>query len=372
VGTLENLAVLVGFETVSRSSNLAMIDWCSDQAQRHGGDAAVLPGADGRANLLLTFGPSQAAGGVLLAAHSDVVPPGGGWSTDPFRLARRGDALVGRGSADMKGFLASALAAAGAVDATRLRAPLRIAISYDEEIGCQGVHGLLEHLRCAQADPALVIVGEPTSMRVCTAHSGKIAYDVDIASAACHSSRSPTHPSALVAAAELAVAVDRVQRTRPNPGDGSVATNVGRIAGGAGLNVIAPRAELAFEVRHQAELDIDELLTPVWDSVDEIRRRLATVGGSVAVTETIRYPGLAHRAPDEPVRQLAAACGEPELSAIDFGCEAGLYATALAAPIVICGPGDIRDAHRPDEFVTVEQLQRCDASLARIVAELCS
>jgi len=374
---IDLLARLVALPTESRSPNVDLIDLCAERCRDAGADVSVLPGGPGQANLLARFGPS-CAGGLLLSGHTDVVPAGAGWATDPYRVTEVADRLYGRGTADMKGFVAAAMVAAERA-AGRLDKPLYLALSYDEEIGCVGVRGLLQHLDGrADVAPDLVVVGEPTSMRVCVAHTGKASYAARFHGRAGHSSEARTHPSAVVAAAELAVAIDAVQRGQPagetsrdRAGYAHVSTNVGTIGGGVAINVMAADADLAFEVRHSAEFEVPALLAPVWAEVDRLNSRLAAVGGGVKVEQLAQYPAMDTAATAPAVRRLHRLAETGPIGTIAFGAEGGLYAERFAAPVVICGPGDITDAHCPDEFVTLSQLATCRRVIDGAVAEFC-
>ena len=249
------LANLVAFPTESRSSNLDLVDLYAERAAAVGGTVTVVPGEAGRANLHLRFGP-DAPGGVLLSGHTDVVPAGSGWSTDPYVLTEVDGQLRARGSADMKGFLAAALVVMESVDVDGLRAPVHLGLSYDEEIGCVGVHGLLDTLSADEScTPEVVMVGEPTSMRLCNAHAGKVACRIELAAAAGHSSRAATDPSAVHEAVALAVAIEDLN----DPSRG-VSANVGTLRGGVAVNVLAPTCTMEFEVRHSVDVDPDEVL----------------------------------------------------------------------------------------------------------------
>lgn len=371
------LARLVALPTDSRSPNVELIELCAERWRAVGGDVSVLPGGQGRANLLARIGP-PGPGGLLLSGHTDVVPAGTGWATNPYQLTAIDDRLHGRGTADMKAFVAVAIVVAERAASANLDAPLYLALSYDEEIGCIGVRGLLEHL-VGRDDiaPDLVVIGEPTSMRVCVAHTGKVSYTARFQGRAGHSSEARTHPSAVVAAAELAVTIDGVQRIREAdgvPGDDGfhhVSTNVGTIGGGVAINVMAAEADLAFEIRHSADVDVTDLLAPVWADVDRLNARLAVVGGGVKVEQLASYPALHTPETSAAVSRLHRVARTGPVGTIGFGCEGGLYAERLGAPVVICGPGDIGDAHRPDEFVALDQLATCQRVIERAVAEFC-
>lgn len=362
------LARLVAFDTESGTPNEALVDFCAERAAQAGAVVRAVEGPSGRSNLHLRFGP-DAPGGLLLSGHTDVVPAGSGWATDPYRLTEREGRLRGRGTADMKGFIATALAVASSADKRRMRAPLHLALSYDEEIGCVGVRGLLDDL-AAQPDcrPEAVLVGEPTSMHLAVAHTGKTAHQVTIQARAGHSSRARTEPSAISEAVRLGAAIDALN----GGGEAFVSANIGSIDGGAGLNVLASRCELAFEVRFDASADPDALVAPIWQEIERINAELAAFGGSAHTVELADYPAL-HTDPALPaVQKLGAAFSSSQTTSVEFGCEAGLYAQHLGVPTVIAGPGDIADAHKPDEHVHPAQLQRCAEVLHKAVIAFCN
>ena len=372
-GIVKLLTDLVGFPTESRQTNLPLLDWVADRVVEAGGRVTLVPGAMGRANLLASFGPER-DGGLLLSGHSDVVPAGGGWSSAPFQLTPVDDALRGRGTADMKGFVAVVLHAVASVDLASLRRPVHLALSYDEEIGCAGVGGLLDHLAdTGDVRPDLVVVGEPTMMRPRHQHLGKLGFEVTFVAQAGHSSRSHSLPSAITAAARVVAAIDALnERHRPAPGsEPDVSLNCGVIRGGETLNVIAEQCHLSFELRFSAGFDPDVLITPVRAALAAEHERLAAAGGSVTVIEITRYPAL-HTDPAHPLVALVERIADSgSATAIGYGTEGGLFAQALGVPVVVCGPGDIAVAHRADEYVTVEQLLRCHRFVDGLIAAVC-
>ena len=361
------LADLVAFPTESRTSNLELIDLYADRAAAAGAVVTVVHGEAGRANLHLRFGP-DAPGGVLLSGHTDVVPAGSGWATDPYELTEVDGQLRARGSADMKGFLAAALVLMEATDLDALRAPVHLGLSYDEEVGCVGVHGLLDALAedgsCA---PDVVVVGEPTSMRLCNAHAGKVGHHLEVVAAAGHSSRAGIQPSAIHEAAALAVWIHGLN----DPSHG-ISANVGTLHGGVAVNVLAPTCTMEFEVRHTADTDPDAVLADVLAEVAAVNARLVAVGGHATSLAYIRYPALDTDPALAPVVALGKLVGRGAPGPVGFGTEAGLYADRLGVPAVILGPGDIADAHRPDEFVDPAQLDRCSDVLRRTVDRFCT
>ena len=337
------------------------------------GRGAAIPGPD-RVNLLASFGPDR-PGGLMLSGHTDVVPAGTGWATDPYRLTRADHRWHGRGAADMKGFIASTLTIIERVGVTTLAAPLHLALSFDEEIGCIGVRGLLAAVESlGEVRPDLVVVGEPSMMRPRHRHLGKVGYEMTFGSTAAHSSLSYRIPSAIAAAGRFIAALDDIGRAAALDAAGNepeVTVNCGTVNGGAGMNVIAEWCQLMFELRHTAGRDPDAALGPLWTMAGAIHDELSHHGSGVAALETVRYPALATLA-DQPMVQLVeqvAAAGE--CTPLGFGTEGGLFAAALDIPVVICGPGDIAVAHRADEYVTIDQLDRCDRFLTDLVRSAC-
>ena len=365
------LSKLVAYATESGSSNLELIDHYAQRAAAAGAAVDVVHGAHGRANLHLRFGP-DASGGVLFSGHTDVVPAGTGWATDPYVLNEIDGRFAGRGTADMKGFLAVALVALEQIDTDALRAPVHLGLSYDEEIGCVGVHGLLDALAAGRSKagtcaPEVVVVGEPTNMHLCNAHAGKVAHRVDLVAASGHSSHAGIEPTAVHEAVALATLIYGL-----NDADRGISANVGSIHGGLAVNVLAPSCTLEFEVRHSAETDPEEVLSGVRDAVAASDRRLAVVGGHAITESFIGYPGLFTDPRLTPVATLIELIGRGAPGPVGFGTEAGLYTSRLGAPSVIVGPGNIKDAHRPDESVALNQLQECTDVLPRVIHQFCS
>ena len=365
------LSELVAFPTESTTPNLGLIRWVADHVESNGGRAMVLAGSEGRANLLASFGPAT-PGGVMLSGHTDVVPAGTGWATDPYSVTKVGDALFGRGTADMKGFIAAVVRTIERFRGVDLIRPLHLALSFDEEIGCIGVRDALEVIASSDViRPDVVVIGEPTMMRPRHSHMGKLAYEIVCHAVAAHSSLSHSSPSAITAACRLVDALDGLQRQHRPEGEPQVTFNCGMIAGGGALNVIAQQCAFTFEARFTVDHEPDEVLRTFWDAVAAERAALDRVGGSVEVTEITRYPAL-RTEPDDPwlnVIELIADAGPA--TSIGFGTEGGLFAAAIDAAVVICGPGDIAVAHRADEYVTVDQLLRCERFLCGLVQQVC-
>ena len=363
---IDLLGDLVSIPTESRTANLDLIDLYADRASRAGADVDIVHGEPGRANLHVRFGP-DAPGGVLLSGHTDVVPAGDGWASDPYTLTEADGRLRARGSTDMKGFLAAALVLLERLDHRRFQTPVHLGLSYDEEIGCVGVHGLLDRLASDEAcAPDLVVVGEPTGMRLCTAHTGKVAHRGDVAARAGHSSRATTEPNAIAAAADLVTRIHTLHQRH-----GGVSANVGNIHGGVAVNVLAPACTFDFELRHTADADPDAVLAELWAATADHDDVLARVGGHVHTEQLIAYPAMATDPDNEAVATLDGLLDDGPPGSVGYGCEAGLYAERLGTPTVILGPGDIADAHQPDEYVTPDQLVRCVEVLHDTIQAFC-
>ncbi|MEP7112260.1 MAG: acetylornithine deacetylase [Ilumatobacteraceae bacterium] len=365
------LSRLVAFPTESTTPNIGLIRWIADHIESNGGRVTVLDGHQGRANLLASFGP-PVLGGLMLSGHTDVVPAGSGWATDPFSMTKIGDSLYGRGTADMKGFIAAVIRATAQLGAVELTRPLHLAFSFDEEIGCIGVRHALAVIAASDiVRPDVVVIGEPTMMRPRHSHMGKLAYEVVCTASAAHSSLSHSKPSAIAAAARLVNVLDDLQRDYRPIAEPEVTFNCGTISGGSALNVIAQRCTFTFESRHTVDHDPDVVLQSFMRAVDRERATLAADGGSIELAEITRYPALRTSSSDPWLGIIERIADAGPATSIGFGTEGGLFAEALGASVVICGPGDIAVAHRPDEYVTVDQLRRCERFLGALVQRVC-
>lgn len=370
------LAELIAFPTVSRTPNVALQAWLAGRLEDLGARVGVVQGvAPDRANLVATIGPDT-PGGVLLSGHTDVVPPGDGWSSDPWQLVQTGTRLRGRGAADMKGFFAATLVALASVDPRELVAPVHVVASYDEEIGCQGVRDILPVLAGSPVlRPELVVVGEPTMMRPRHAHLGKQLYELCVRAADAHSGRAASMPSAIAGAAEVVAAISAVQAGAPRVPDGEMppySLNCGTIHGGTAANVIAAACDVTFEVRHDADHDPGQVLVPVNDAVSAVHARLAAVGGGATCTLTTAYPAMNTDVTGAAFATAVRVIDGGSSTTLGYGTEGGLLTDALGLPVMICGPGDIADAHRPDESIEAAQLDRCVQVVRRLVDAFCS
>ena len=377
---IAHLERLVGFATVSRDSNLDLIDYVRGHLAVLGIESTLVASDDGRkANLFATIGPRDRPG-IVLSGHTDVVPcDGQAWTSDPFALRRGNGRLYGRGTADMKGFIACCLAMAREAAGRPLATPVHLAFSYDEEVGCIGVRRLLDMLAKLPVRPRFCIVGEPTLMQVATAHKGKASWRVLAQGLEAHSSLAPYGVNAIHLAVDLIGRIramqDEVAASGPRDGDYDVpytTLHVGRIAGGETINIVPNRASFDFEIRYLPRDDVGEMFRRLEAAADDIVQaaRPRFGGAKLAFEPLVSYPAL-DTAPDEDiVAFVKSLTGANATSKISFGTEGGLYRERLGVPTVVCGPGAIAVAHKPDEYVEAAQLEACSAFLSRLIDRL--
>ena len=376
--TTSLLRDLVAFDTTSRNSNLPLIEYISDYLSDHGVAARLVPSADGaKSNLFCTIGP-DIPGGVVLSGHSDVVPiDGQDWSTDPFTLTEANGRLYGRGSADMKGFIACTLAMTSRFTEMDLQRPLHFAFSYDEEIGCLGVGRLIDVILAELPRPAAVIVGEPTGMQIATAHKGICAVTTTVRGREAHSSRPQDGVNAIGAAASLVsylyrlcdelAATARDDRFEPP----HTTFNVGQITGGDAINIIARECLLNWEFRPIPGSDPAGIIARVEAWVEEeLLPRMRATDPSCSVENICEFVVPPLDASDGSVAERLAreATGLNSTGTIAFVTEASLFAAA-GVPAIVCGPGDIAQAHQPDEFIEISQIEACLGFLERIAQQ---
>jgi acetylornithine deacetylase len=378
--SIRYLADLIAFPTVSRDSNLDLINYIRDFLGRLGIETTLAPNEDGRkANLWATIGPAGIPG-IVLSGHTDVVPVDGqAWSSDPFQLVKRDGNLHGRGSADMKGFIACCLAMAERAIKAPLKTPINLAFSYDEEIGCVGVRRLLDLLKDAPVRPRLCIVGEPTLMQAVTAHKGKLGYRVTAHGLEAHSSLAPIGVNAIYMACDLIGEIRKLQSEiaehGSRDGDYEVAyttLHVGKIAGGEVMNIVPNRASFDFEIRYLPQDDGEAIFAKIKSAAERIAAasRKVFTQARFEFVELQNYPALNTPVDSEAVRFVHSLTGGNSTGKITFGTEGGMFQKVLGTPAVVCGPGNIAVAHKPDEYVSEAQMAACDRMLERLVERL--
>lgn len=376
LSAVEMLAKLVAFDTTSAKSNLALIDFVRDYLAGFGISSAVIPYQDGaKANLLATIGDA-ANPGIILSGHTDVVPARAEeWESDPFTLTRRGERLYGRGTADMKGFVAVVLAAVPSLLARANGRPIHIALSCDEEVGCNGVKPMIRHITQHLPLPLAVIVGEPTLMQVVNATKGVATYVTELTGQEAHSSDPRRGVNAIAFAGHALLELERLAEKLKAKGDPTncfdppyATLNVGVIAGGTVKNVVPSHCSITWEIRFPAGIDTNETLRQMQDFDRRLTARMQAASPACsAASREIRVVNAL--APDngsfaESLTQRALK-GNRAVAA-SYATEAGLFQAAGMAT-VICGPGSIDQAHKPDEFVAISELEACGAFIERLV-----
>jgi acetylornithine deacetylase len=372
---------LVAFDTTSRNSNLELIGFVSDYLQSLGVSSQLVHDASRtKANLYATLGPTDRPG-IALSGHTDVVPVDGqDWSSDPWTITQRDGRLYGRGTCDMKSFVAVVLACVPEFLRRGLETPIHLALSHDEEIGCIGVRSLIEVLKGLDVKPKACIVGEPTGMKVMVAHKGKKSVRCRVRGFECHSSLAPTGVNAVEYAAEVIAHLrgmaKRIQKDGPfDPAYDVPHTTVhtGIVHGGTALNIVPKDCHFDFEFRHIAEDDPEKLFGEVKRFAEEkllpeMRANHAESGFSWQELSSI--PGLATREDAEIVELAKALSGSNATGKVAFATEAGLF-HEIDIPTIICGPGSIDQAHKPDEFVSLDQIALCEAFMRRLMDRVC-
>ncbi|NHX02268.1 acetylornithine deacetylase [Pseudomonas koreensis] len=374
------LRTLVGFDTTSRESNLQLIEFVRDYLAGSDVPCELIYNAErSKANLFATIGPAEQPG-IVLSGHTDVVPVDGQpWTVAPFELSEHDGKLFGRGTADMKGYIACVLALVPALVAADLRMPVHIALSYDEEVGCLGVRSLLAELQQRPVKPLLCIIGEPTELKPVLGHKGKLAMRCDVHGHPCHSAYAPLGVNAIEYAAELIGELGRIGQqlkapehhdARFDPPYSTVQTGV--ISGGKALNIVPADCRFDFEIRALPSQDPTQVAQQLQAYAEQQvlpRMRAVSEHSAIRFSELSAYPGLATDAQSEAAELIAAFCGSREFGTVAFGTEGGLF-DAAGIPTVVCGPGSMDQGHKPDEFVSRAQLDACDAMLQRMLASI--
>ncbi len=374
--TTEMLARLVGFDTTSRNSNLALIDFARTWLDAHAVPYRVSLDPTGtKANIHAIIGP-HVPGGIALSGHVDVVPVDGqAWSSDPFTLREADGRLYGRGSADMKGFVASCLAAVPALKARTLARPIHLFITYDEETDMGGARRLIDDLAESGLRPEFCIVGEPSLMQPILAHKGRLALRVTVRGLAGHSSEPGKGVNAIHAAAEAIAYIAAEQRRFAAKGpfvEGfdppHTTPHVGTIGGGSILNIIPEHASFVMEWRcvpgDDPHAEVERLRRHVATHIEPAMKAIdPSCGFTLDVIDDI--PGMALDAGHALAALTKRLAGFNSAGKVSYGTEGGLY-QAARIPTIVCGPGDIAQAHKPDEFLAISQLAACDAFILRL------
>jgi acetylornithine deacetylase len=374
--SVEMIGRLVAFDTTSRESNLALIDFVRDYLDRWRVKSELVFDATRRkANLFATIGPTD-IGGVMLSGHSDVVPVDGqDWASDPFKLEPRDGKLYARGSADMKSFIAVMLAKVPEFATRSLAVPIHLALTYDEEVGCLGVRSLIAALAPRAVKPRLCIIGEPTLMKPVVAHKGSRRLRCHVHGHEAHSSLTHQGVNAIEAAAAVVSHINGIAKKKRASGPFDPAFDppyttlqTGLIAGGTAVNIVPNECRFDFEMRHLPDDDPDVIVDDVKRFAASLLPEMQAVSAQagIAFEETNTVAALAAK-PDEEVVELALALsGANGTGKVSFATEGGFFQQG-GIPTVICGPGSIEQAHKADEFIALDQVKQCEDFIDRLI-----
>jgi acetylornithine deacetylase len=374
------IETLVGFDTTSRESNLELIGFVEDYLNSHGvGSMLVFNDDKSKANLVATVGPATSRGGVVLSGHSDVVPVDGQeWSSNPFRIVERDGRLYGRGTCDMKGFLGIALALVPEFQACGLQSPVHIVLTYDEETDCSGAARLMQALPDTGLAPTAVIIGEPTEMRIANAHKGQCSLETVITGREAHSSLPHLGVNAIDIAARLIAYLASLSEeieALPFSMDGVVppfsTINVGTINGGQQFNIVPATCRFEWEIRAVPGHDAGDIIARFNSYADGLLAAMRNGFPEAAIRTTVTCANAPFVPEDDsPAETLVKSlAGTNEAGAIAFGTEAPCYQQA-GISVVVFGPGSIAQAHKPDEYITLEQVESCVDFMRRLMKRL--
>lgn len=378
--TREILADLIAFDTTSRNSNRPLIDYVMSYLRAFGVEPLLVWNEDRtKANLWATIGP-DVPGGVILSGHTDTVPVDGQvWTSDPHVMVERDGRLYGRGTCDMKGFVASAMALVPKIAGAGLKRPVHLAFSHDEELGCIGVRSLIEHLKGQPIRAGYCLVGEPTDMRPVIGHKGGRSYRVKIRGREAHSSLAPQAVNAISYAAELIVFLDSLgERFKHGPSDPLYdvthsTLSTGIIHGGTAINIVPRDCEVTFEFRYLDGFDPDAIMAEIHEMVEQRllpRMRSVAPEADISFENIYSYPNFEIDPTHAWVSSVKNLAGSNAEAKVAYGTEAGYFSGSLGIPTVVCGPGSITEAHKPDEYVSLAQLQACDSFLEKLASQL--
>ena len=380
--SVEMIRKLVGFPTVSRDSNLELIHFVRDRLAALGAEARLTYNDErSKANLFATLGP-RGKPGIVLSGHTDVVPVDGqAWDTDPFCVVEKEGKLYGRGTSDMKSFVAVVLALAPEFAQRGLKTPIHFSFSYDEEVGCIGVGRLIADLAQAGIKPQSCIVGEPTLMRPVIAHKGKKGFRCNVRGFACHSAYAPMGVNAVEAAAEAVAFLKSMARRHRDQGPydrgfdvAHTTVHTGVMRGGTALNIVPHECTFDFEFRHLPGDDPDALFAEFRNYLDtslvpEMRAVHADSGFEIVPLSVL--PALDNGPEMEVVGLAQELSGNSDIGKVSYGTEGSQFQRA-GIPTVVCGPGSIEQAHKPNEYVAIEQVEKCEQFIRRLMNHVCA
>ncbi len=370
---------LISFDTTSRNSNMALIGFVADYLAGHGIEAITVPNEEGtKAALYATIGPAD-KGGVVLSGHTDVVPVDGqDWNSDPFSIVERDGRLYGRGTCDMKSYIAIALALAPAFLKAPLQTPVHFALSYDEEVGCIGIEPLIRHVLATLPRPKMVFIGEPTSMAVVNAHKGVQHFSTRVSGHEAHSSATRSGVNAIMYAGEVLGELNAICEQARSRGDPSglfdppyTTVHVGTIEGGTALNIIPKTCTLQWEFRALPDDDPRWITERFAAFTQKLAARMKAVSEEAGIEtgKLAEIPVFSAQAGSQAETLALRLARQNEARAVSYGTEAGHFQNA-GIPTVVCGPGSIQQAHKPNEFIELSQIRACERFMHRLIDHL--
>ena len=381
--SIELIEKLISFDTTSRESNLELIAFIQDYLSNLNVDSTLVHNEEGtKANLYATLGDPTIPG-VMLSGHTDVVPVDGqDWDTNPFEVTHKDSRLYGRGTSDMKSFIAIALALLPEFQSRGLKTPIHLALSYDEEIGCIGVRRMIDMINTLPVKPAMAIIGEPTSMQVIVGHKGKRSYRGRVRGLEAHSSLAPTGVNAIEYAAEFIAYLKTMARRIGENGPFDelydvthTTVHTGTIQGGTALNIVPKDCGFEFEFRFIGDDDPDAIEAEIRDyAAQTLEPRMREINRDTGIDIECYndMPSLDLGADEEVVTFVKALAGRNDHAKVAFGTEAGLFQKRADIPAVVCGPGDINQAHKPNEFIEISQIEECETFMSRLMDRVCA
>jgi len=380
MNSIQILEKLISFDTVSSNSNLEIISYCEKILKDAGAEITLIKNTEEtKANLFATIGPVDQPG-IILSGHTDVVPvTNQKWKTNPFKLTEIDNKLYGRGTADMKSFVACALYAASKASSMNLKTPLHFSFSYDEEIGCVGVRSLIEMLKNSSIIPLFCIVGEPTSMQVMSGHKGKVNASVLIKGKEAHSALTTKGLNSIYMASEFIQGIQNIQTnlinnsTHDNDFEVPYTTlQVGKIEGGVAVNIVPSFSSLLFEIRSLHSDDPNLLLKDIENLSEKIVKSQIDKFPDTAIEIKVisQYPALNTIKNSEVISFLNGLTGNNSVEKVSFGTEGGLFSEELNIETAICGPGSMNQGHKPNEYIEKEQITLCDQMLDNLLDKL--
>ena len=380
MNSIQILEKLISFDTVSSNSNLEIISYCEKILKDAGAETTLIKNREEtKANLFATIGPVDQPG-IILSGHTDVVPvTSQKWQTNPFKLTEIDNKLYGRGTADMKSFVACALNVASKASSMNLKTPLHFSFSYDEEIGCVGVRSLIKMLKNSSINPLFCIVGEPTSMQVMSGHKGKVNASVLIKGKEAHSALTTKGLNSIYLASEFIQGIQSIQTnlinnsTHDNDFEVPYTTlQVGKIEGGVAVNIVPSSSSLLFEIRSLHSDDPNLILNDIKILSEKIVKSHIDKfpDTDIKIKVTNQYPALNTMKNSDVISFLNGLTGNNSVEKVSFGTEGGLFSNELNIETAICGPGSMNQGHQPDEYIEKAQIDLCDQMLENLLNKL--